>query len=130
LQKCQSLFKRPYRPAILLAEIFNRLAFVIKRADVAHLDASFIINLFYPTQWQPLSAANIRAMGVDATTPDFVQESASAFLVRRLGFEQIPVMKPYVCGLDAIDRQSVNAASRAAATALKPLGMKAIERLS
>jgi len=110
LARREALLERAHRPALVRAELFERRALGVERADVAHLGGLTVLVPLQPAQRKTLRAADVGAVLVDAAFPAVVQERAASLLARHSCREELGVMTLDHGGLDLEDREPVGAA--------------------
>jgi len=121
LQRGERLFCRSYGPTIVRAEVLYslRALLVVERANVAEFD-DLGVALFEPAQREPLGAAHVWALGVDAAGALWAEEGALTFRVRPL-VQDGGRLATNSLGLDLEDRETVSAAVVAAEAAAQAL---------
>src|SRR5690606_23927415 len=107
-------------------ELGEGLAGLVEGTDVAQLH-DFPLVLLVPAQRQPLGAAHVGAMGVDATAAGTVEKGAASDRMGRR-VENFAAVSANAVGLDLEDLEVVDAAGRTAFVTPKARGVAGFER--
>ena len=122
LARPEALLERPQRPALVGSQLLERRALGVERADVPDLGRPVVI-LLEPPQGEPLRAAHVGPLRVDAARAGRVEKRACTFCVRDPVREQVFVMTLDHRGFEGEDGEPVRAAVVAPGTAAKPFAV-------
>ena len=126
LKECKLLFCGAERPAVVRRDLFDRIRVPVEWAYVAQLHRllSYVVD---PSQREPLSSANVRALLVDSACTRFIQKRARTYRVGTSLCKQRVMMLSNFLSLYVEHFKIVHAARRATSLAVKAIGMNHVK---
>ena len=126
LEAGEALFERAQCKACVGGQRFDGVARFVEWTDIAQLGRRGF-GVVDPSQREPLRAAHVRALLIDAATPVAVEECAGPFAMRSADAKKLRVHATDRRRFDFEDSEIVDAAAGASAAAVHAIGVEHVK---